>query len=70
MLQTAVAVAREIAADKGYVDDATWGAALDAGSDVQLLEVFVEVVRTIFTNYFNHSVGTELDLPAAPDLTS
>jgi AhpD family alkylhydroperoxidase len=71
MLHTAIAVARQIAAEKGYVDDATWGAALDAGwSDAQLPEVFVEVVRTIFTNYFNHLVGTELDLPAAPDLTS
>lgn len=68
-LQAAVAVARQIAADKGYVDDTTWTAAVDAGwSDAQLLEVFVEVVRTIFTNYFNHLVGTELDLPAAPGL--
>ncbi|MDZ7675317.1 MAG: carboxymuconolactone decarboxylase family protein [Acidimicrobiales bacterium] len=68
-LQAVIAVAREIAANKGYVDDATWAAALDAGwTDAQLLEVFIEVVRTIFTNYFNHLVGTELDLPAAPDL--
>ncbi len=68
-LHAAISVAREIAANKGYVDDATWTAALDAGwTDVQLLEIFIEVVRTIFTNYFNHLVGTELDLPAAPDL--
>jgi AhpD family alkylhydroperoxidase len=70
-IQAAIAVAREIAAGKGFVDDATWAAALEAGwSDAQLLEVFLEVVRTIFTNYFNHLVGTELDLPAAPDLPS
>jgi alkylhydroperoxidase family enzyme len=70
-LATAIAVAREIATDKGHVADATWAAALDAGwTDTQLLEVFLEVVRTIFTNYFNHLVGTELDLPAAPDLPS
>lgn len=25
--------------------------------------------RTIFTNYFNHLVGTDVDLPAAPPLT-
>lgn len=69
-VQAAIKVAREIAANKGYVDDSTWAAALDAGwTDAQLLEVFVEVVRTIFTNYFNHLVGTELDLPAAPALT-
>lgn len=69
-LEAAVAVAREIAANKGYVDDSTWAAAIDAGwTDSQLLEVFAEVVRTILTNYFNHFVGTELDLPAAPSLT-
>lgn len=69
-IQAAIAVAREIAASKGYVDDSTWAAALDAGwTDAQLLEIFLEVIRTIFTNYFNHLVGTELDLPAAPDLT-
>ncbi len=69
-IQAAIALAREIAANKGYVDDATWSAALDAGwTDAQLLEIFIEVVRTIFTNYFNHLVGTELDLPAAPELT-
>jgi len=27
-----------------------------------------EVVRTITTNDVNHLVGTELDLPAAPEL--
>lgn len=69
-IQAAIALAREIAANKGYVDGSTWATALDAGwTDAQLLEIFVEVVRTIFTNYFNHLVGTELDLPAAPDLT-
>lgn len=68
-LHAAIALAREIAAGKGHVDDVTWKTALDAGwSDAQLLEVFMEVVRTIFTNYFNHLVGTDLDLPAAPDL--
>jgi hypothetical protein len=25
-------------------------------------------VRTVMTNWFNHLVGTELDLPAAPTL--
>jgi hypothetical protein len=58
-----------LAANKGSVDDETWAAALDAGwSDSQLLEVFTEVVRTILTNYFNHLVNTDLDLPAAPPL--
>lgn len=60
-------LAREIAALKGYVEDGTWKTALEAGwSDEQLLEGYADVVRTILTNYFNHLVGTELDLPSPP----
>lgn len=62
-------VSREIAANKGYVEDGTWKDALEAGwSEEQVLEAYAEVVRTIFTNYFNHLVGTEIDLPEAPPL--
>ena len=62
-------VSREIAANTGYVEDATWKPALDQGwTEQQLLEAYAEVVRTIMTNYLNHLVGTELDLPAAPPL--
>ncbi len=62
-------VSREAAARKGYVDDGTWQAALDAGwSDQQVLEAFADTVRTILTNYFNHLVRTDLDLPAAPGI--
>lgn len=51
------------------VADETWSAALEAGwSERELLEGYAEVVRTIMTNYVNHLVGTELDLPAAPAL--
>jgi AhpD family alkylhydroperoxidase len=67
-LTALLAVAREIAADKGHVDD-TWKSALEAGwSEVELLDAYADVVRTIMTNYFNHLVGTELDLPEAPPL--
>ena len=62
-------VARELAANKGYVDDATWQHAIDVGwTDEQLLEAFADVVRTLLTNYFNHFVGTEIDVPRAPAL--
>ena len=54
---------------RGYVDDATWQRALDAGwRDDQLLEAFANVARTFLTSGFNHLVGTELDVPAAPGL--
>lgn len=70
-LDALLAVVREAAEHKGYVDDVTWQRALDAGwSDHQLLEAYADMVRTIMTNYFNHLVGTELDLPAPPDLDS
>ncbi len=68
-LTALLAVARQIASDKGHVDDATWQAAQDAGwSDVELLDAYADVVRTVMTNWFNHLVGTEVDLPAAPPL--
>lgn len=62
-------LSREIADRRGYVADETWQSALDAGwRDDQLLEAYGHVVRTILTNYFNHFVGTEIDLPLAPGL--
>lgn len=62
-------VAREIAGNTGNVKDATWQAARDAGwSDTQLTELFAHVMANLFTNYFNHYVQTELDVPAAPGL--
>lgn len=62
-------VVREIAANKGFVEDRTWQAAVDAGwQEPQLLEAFVDTVRTILTNYFNHFVDTEQDVPRAPAL--
>lgn len=65
-LTVLLAVARQIAERRGHVDDASWQAALDAGwSDVELLDTYADVVRTVMTNYFNHLVDTELDLPPA-----
>jgi AhpD family alkylhydroperoxidase len=50
-LSALLAVARELAARRGYVEDATWQYAIDAGwSDVELLDAYADVVRTILTN--------------------
>lgn len=66
-LATLLAVVRQVASDTGYVEDSVWQEAIDAGwSDAQLIESFAYVIATIFTNYFNHMVGTELDMPAVP----
>jgi AhpD family alkylhydroperoxidase len=68
-LASLLAVAREIAENTGYVTDAAWRAARGAGwSDAELAELFAHVAANIFTNYFNHYVQTEPDLPAAPGL--
>lgn len=68
-MSTLLQVCQQIAAQKGHVDDGTWKDALEAGwSERELLEGYADVVRTILTNYFNHLVGTEIDLPEAPEL--
>ena len=60
---------RQIADNKGWVDDSVWDGAFDAGwSREEMLDAFADVVRTILTNYFNHMVDTEHDLPEVPPL--
>jgi len=64
-----VTLVREQAANVGHVQDSSWQAALDAGwSDAELAESSAVVALNLFTNYWNHTVQTELDLPAAPAL--
>jgi uncharacterized peroxidase-related enzyme len=68
-LSALLALAREIAGSKGHVEDGTWKTVLEAGwSEQQVLEALTDTVRTVFTNSFNHLVGTEQDVPAAPEL--
>jgi len=68
-LAALLVLAREYTKNVGSVEDATWQSALDAGwTDEQLTELSVHVTLNLFTNYFNHFVQTELDLPAAPAL--
>ncbi len=66
-LQALIGLTRQIADNRGYVDESVWSDALEAGwSEEEILDAYTDVVRTILTNYFNHLVGTELDLPPAP----
>jgi uncharacterized peroxidase-related enzyme len=68
-LTVLLALARQIAANNGEVEEATWKNAVDAGwSDTELTELFAHVAVNIFTNYFNHYAQTELDFPPAPGL--
>jgi AhpD family alkylhydroperoxidase len=68
-LAALLTLVRESTGNVGYVDDATWQAALDAGwSDAELTEASVHIALNLFTNHFNHLVQTDLDLPPAPGL--
>lgn len=68
-LDTLLTLTREYTTNIGSVDDTTWKAALEAGwTDEQLTELSVHVTLNLLTNYFNHFVETDLDLPAAPAL--
>ncbi len=62
-------LARDYTANVGSTSDDAWQAALDAGWSVeQLTELSTHVTLNLFTNYFNHHVHTELDVPEAPPL--
>ena len=68
-LQALLTVVKEQISNVGNVSDANWQAGLDAGwSDAQLAESTVHVALNVLTNFFNHTVQTALDLPAAPAL--
>ena len=68
-LDTLLTLARQYTTNIGSVDDASWQAALDAGwTDEELTELSAYVTLNLLTNYFNHFVKTDLDLPAAPAL--
>jgi AhpD family alkylhydroperoxidase len=68
-LAALLAVARQIAGNVGDIDDGIWQRAVDLGwSDTELAELFAHVAVNLYTNYFNHYAGTELDIPAAPGL--
>lgn len=66
-LDALLAVVREAASRVGAVEDSTWKQANETGwSDAELSEAFAHIAVNLFTNYFNHYAGTELDVPQAP----
>jgi AhpD family alkylhydroperoxidase len=68
-LAALLTLVREQAQHLGHVQDSSWQGALDAGwTDTELTETAAVVALNLFTNYFNHLVQTELDLPPAPTL--
>lgn len=68
-LDALLEVVREAATEVGAVQDGTWKQAQAAGwTDQELAEAFAHLAVNLYTNYFNHYVGTELDVPQAPAL--
>ncbi|WP_026535825.1 carboxymuconolactone decarboxylase family protein [Arthrobacter sp. H14] len=63
-------LAREAASNTGSVSEETWQGMLDAGwTEEERSEAFAHIAVNLYTNYFNHYAGTELDVPAAPELS-
>jgi AhpD family alkylhydroperoxidase len=67
--RAALEFARTIVTDRGNVSDDDVHAVRQAGySDGEIGEIVAHVALNIFTNYFNHVAGTEVDFPVAPQL--
>lgn len=67
--RAALAFAKKLVDDRGYVSDADVEALRSAGySDGEVAEIVAAVALNIFTNYFNHVAETEVDFPAVPQL--
>jgi uncharacterized peroxidase-related enzyme len=55
---------QELVVHKGLVDDSALRAVRAAGyNDAEIVEIVANVALNIFTNYFNHVAGTEVDFP-------
>jgi uncharacterized peroxidase-related enzyme len=62
--QAALNFVRAIVEKRGRVDDGQLHAVRAAGySDEQIVEIVANVAANIFTNYFNHVAGTQIDFP-------
>lgn len=69
--RAALVFARKVVQDRGVVDDADVEQVRQAGyTDGEIGEIVAAVALNLFTNYFNHVAGTEVDFPAAPSLVA
>lgn len=60
----ALAFAVKIVRERGHISDADLAIARAAGfSEEEIVEIVAHVAINIFTNYFNHIAGTEVDFP-------
>jgi uncharacterized peroxidase-related enzyme len=67
--RVALEFARKVVEERGIVTDTDVERLRGAGyTDGEVSEVVANVALNLFTNYFNHVAGTDIDLPAAPIL--
>lgn len=63
-IQAALLFARKIVVARGHVSDADLQAVRAAGyNDGEIVDIVAVTCVNIFTNYFNHIAGTEIDFP-------
>lgn len=56
--------ALKVLQSKGFVSEEDFASIKDAGfNDEQVVEIIANICTNIFTNYFNHVAGTEIDFP-------
>lgn len=69
--RVALDFARRVVQDRGIVADQDVEQVRQAGyTDGEVAEIVANVALNLFTNYFNHVAGTEVDFPAAPRLAA
>jgi uncharacterized peroxidase-related enzyme len=67
--RVALDFAKKVVQDRGVVADADVESLRTAGyTDGEIGEIVANDSLNIFTNYFNHVAGTEIDFPQAPSL--
>ncbi len=55
---------KEVVSKKGLIDPLSTDSLREAGvSDAEIVEIIAHIGMNIFTNYFNHIAGTEIDFP-------
>jgi len=69
--RAALVFAEKVVGERGNVSDDDIHQVRQAGyTDGEVTEIVANVALNTFTNYFNHVAGTEVDFPAAPELTA
>ena len=62
--QVALNFVRKVVDQRGRVADADVHALAEAGfGEAEIVEIIAHIGVNLFTNYFNHIVGTEIDFP-------